>query len=571
MSLEKYDGLNSYDNYMKNEFMAYFNKINTNKIKLADKELKKIELVICSGRKYHDLLYLSLNKNYFNDEKIHILNIVMENQCISEKFFLRIMGILQIFKKKHCNYNINFDWVLFLKKNGFEFNDDHIKLLKDIGFKINLDNLDLDDKTMDSFLNISSILSFIEIPGKDNAIIKIMNEKINKLTNYFKNNKIVLNKEILSRLYKELYECYDKIYYQFYSFKKVNKKLKDLLDEFIDNLYKIQLENNYEIQDYDFYLFIDNYSLISDLLSENDNSKENLIEKSKFFMNKIKTFNNEFIEKYLENVYHNPEADNNIIEKLDLLDIMISNFLINNKNKNINILKYLIIDDEKYINDKETFLNKRIKLFDKIYDSKIDNFDEELLYYAIESYDENLLEYMFEKNIMEINQDIFNSACRKCLDDFIIKMLHSKYIPNINNLKNCNNIGTAKILIEQGGLYVNDEVLKYFIENFSSYIDLDKYDYNTPEKIELVKNICYECDSFPYENIKPDNKIVNLIQEFSVRYSNYDNKYIITKFFKEKINIFNNLSKQKYLLKKLTKLYGDDEFVVIYLKKLFNL
>ena len=64
------------------------------------------------------------------------------------------------------------------------------------------------------------------------------------------------------------------------------------------------------------------------------------MDKSKFFISKIKNLDGEFIEKYLEKVYHSPDTDNRIT-KLDLLDIMVNNFIKNNNTK-INILKYLI-------------------------------------------------------------------------------------------------------------------------------------------------------------------------------------------------------------------------------------
>jgi hypothetical protein len=494
IKLQEYNG--NYEQYFENIFKPYFQNLKNKNIKLNDKELKKLEVILCTGTKYHSLVYSSLYYDYYrnSDVKTNLLNVVTENNCFSEKLFLRVIGLIETFvnKYQYYHYVLNFDWIYFLKKNGFNLTDEHMKLLKKIGFNETLiqDN-NLNDEIYDFYINLGKILVLDKPSKNQSGDIKNAKNKLDKLIEYLEKNSDKINKYVLNKIYKEICSYIQNLSNYHYD-DKYHAKLIDITKDFINELYNKLLKNKYKITDDDLEEFIINYiNLIEEFGDiDDEHSLNNFLkffnERVDFFLEYIKFINPKSIELFFENHEYS-------VSKINYQNKMIDK-LLDNVNTKVNILKYILIStysiDDEYSNTGNV-MKERYNLIKKILEKKIDNFDRDLVIYAIEMYDEQLLNFMLENNLIEIDNELFNLACFKSLEKFIKNIFQQKYIPNKDNLKNCINIDIAKVLINEGGLLVDIETIKYFIENNSDYINLDEYDFNTSDKLKIIEDLCY--------------------------------------------------------------------------------
>ena len=103
-------------NYFKNKLLPFIKMINDNNISLNEKELKKLETVICKKPYDKSPLYFSLIYDKNNDKKINLLQILTEKILVSESFISKIIDTCILVKQRiwHFDFILDFNWVFNL-------------------------------------------------------------------------------------------------------------------------------------------------------------------------------------------------------------------------------------------------------------------------------------------------------------------------------------------------------------------------------------------------------------------------------------------------------------------------
>ena len=470
-------------NYLKNIYIPKFAELNKLNAQFTKEQLRKLESKICTG-KSKSLLADSLYNN------VEILEPLTKNNVISDKFIIRIIDILVKFKEKLPQRVINFLWVYNLKKNGCTFSDEIMKNLTKIGFKS-------DDLNTQKYNAVE--LDFMNKLVNYNNIITECTDFLNKNTDFIPKS-------------SHLKYFYDNINNNYFSKNPI--KLNCFVDIF--NFYELLLKHKYQITNldinnlfnlFDEYLFVFNHKIYN---VDDNISNQNLINIKKIlqlFNSNNVYINQNHINQYMKNSVLRPQysytANRRYLEFLLIFKIIIDLKLENNNNEFIkkNYFELIAYDSNTsvlfaYKPQKEYYL----EILNLLLNNNFVEITSSTLNKVLIKKDRLCLNFILEKSLAEPDEQSMNVACFSGDVEIIKTFINNKFIPNLNNvycIKNCSQ-EILHVLIDYGGLVVTDELIEYTISKGIKLKDLEKHGYDTPEKKQLIEDLCVKHRRFPY-------------------------------------------------------------------------
>ncbi len=565
----KIKGSDINDNYLKNTLFPFFQNLkNENKV-LSDKDLKKLETVLCGGGKGTSVLYNFLVFNKNNPTVIPILDYLTEKHLLSEKFVFKIFSIMEFCSRRIYEITFDFNWLYNLNYLGFHFSDELVKEFPKIGFypEFNMnEKINKQDVEIEELFKFKKVINDID----EKKIFKTIKNQINKIIKYMKDNKIIPNKYIISMLYKQIKFILDA---------NISIEINDYMLTFIKDIYTQFVKNKYQLTEYDLEMYLNLYVESIHCYYRYDDHELNRFEKDyieilNFFTNdkSLITENiiNNFIDKFIKDKIEFP----NNVGLMHLIQILLEK----NKSCKISLKKLISLETCYYFSDElddynfNDFIDSNYNaktyynLINYVYDNKLDDFDDDYIELCILNNDAVAFKILCDKNIIVPSNYLMNVACSASSEYIIDKFLSLKYIPTYENLTYCeDNMEIYKKLIENG-LHIDDNVLEYFISKHMDLIDLVIYEYNTPEKLPIVEDLCYKHKKFPYETIKPSKHFLEIVNLISTNANTYES----VRYFNDNIELFDTENKKMYLLNKV---YSDacGMYFLKYMYKKYNL
>lgn len=475
--------------YLKNIFMPKFIELNKLNILLTKEQLKTLESKVCTGK-----LKSLLSDSIYN--KLDILDVITKNNLLSEKFIIRIIDILLLYKEKHPHQNLiyNFSWIYNLKKNGCIINDELLKSLSDIGFK-----------STDIITEKYSSIDF-DFMGK----IFTYSIDITDLNNFLLQNPSFIPKNTHIKCY---FDNFDTIYFN-----------KSIIYYYIHifNLYDLLLKHKYQLSSIDMDHIITSLHHYIDICSksyllDSEKSKTNLIyiEKIIELFNKNNVYYDQTqIYNFLKNTSRILYCDTcyyfhrTVLEYLLVFNILIKSH-INNKNNILeknNYMDYLIYKTNASQSTTSILFGKTYKsyiteILTLLKNENLLNITNNTLNRVLIKGDDIGLDYILENGFIIPDEKSMDIACFYGNIDAIKKFIDNKFIPTIKNIYCINNfsVDILNVLLDYGGLIVTDELIEYLINKNIKLNDLEKYGYNTLEKQELITELSIKHRNFPYQ------------------------------------------------------------------------
>ena len=355
------------------------------------------------------------------------------------------------------------------------------------------------------------------------------------------------------------------------SLSKINKDKKQKQKIRTRNIVKLNYVNNPNTQ----IKFNDNKFHKKNYLSKNDINhfiprNNTIFANNNFFDNKINNNNCSFNLANL-NTKRNISNNNNLIKapiykkvnKSNIIKKMKFNYIINNDNKKINIFNYL-----KYIhqrNKSDNFINYvNTNNYNKIYSSNNININN-----LTNSYEKKIFNYNKNYNIVNNNKNIETSKDQslnnKKQNNLMVynksqaninkfntefnftgkKIKKSRNIMNKNKLTNRNTMENNEIIDFSGNstnnIFLNELREINTINNYSSFVNFTNNPINNTNNINNNIN----------DNIVlSPNKIIHLARKINHNGKIMNNKIVLEKYIRKKINIFPSFDKNNNSNKK---------------------
>ncbi len=550
----KIKGADVTDEYFQNILFPFFKSLKNNKTVLSDKEMKKLETILCGGAKGSSILFQYfrfISNNTKN--KVEILDCLTQNNILSEGFILKLTNIIKYVIKKIYNIELDYTWLYNLNHLGFQFSEILLAEFKEILF---CPMFNINEKINKTDIKFMELFNFREIFGYETvkaSHIKKIKERMNEITEYMQKNTIQPTNNLLSVIYKYINETI---------LAGGNIDLNNLMIIVINNIYKEFVKNGYQITDSDLNYLIDFYVSATELYYCFSKQKEviqfenNYINLIQYFIDTSKTNNeniiNMFINKFIKN---NNEFSNNVGVMYIFQELLKNNKFIKislNKLISIRTTYHVEEDVDDYNFDKfikknynaETYYN----LIKYIHKNNLAEFDQDFIELSILNDDFIVNKFMIDNNILIPNNYLMNLACSSKSIDVIEKFVKLKYIPTFENLTYCSDdsFELYQKLIEYG-LQVDDNVVEYFISKNRSIIDLNVYGYNTPEKLEFIEKLCYKYGNFPYPDIKPSSEFNDVIYFIKTNANNYES----VQCYEDNIHLFGTNEKKSYIVNEI--------------------
>ena len=614
------------------------NIIKENYLNIFYKNLEKYDLFFCENLKYFEELFKykvkdnNLKNKIFEIYKIFLYKIInlkiLDEEIISKKNIKNYYNFIIIFQNSLINFFTNYiDYIESFDFNKKEQNDNENFIIKGLYYIINFISLN-ENNILKNSIKFLEWFIFKLIIIKFPDVYKIKNNKMNEISNFelinYSNNKYLVNKIIsvffgsifnnllnIETSFKELDEQMKEnikniiIYLTYYNIEKMLTTLSNFIEKFFEdkNLNKKKL----------FYInfFIEN--IIK--LNFNNEMKQNLVnfyfKMIKIYLNKIKNLkdknNKILITKLLFSIILKfPELlkknwkllksatnksieflNDNLNETIDFLYILYNLskicydeflkinenekepyiiYLINNSKtifNNINIKEKLIlyecianiIQHEKDINNANIYIKNLINEinfeFDKIFNDFNKN-NETLNKQKIEFINEFILIneklfFILKEIYWKLNDKIFIKISEFCI--FIVKNIKKEEKIKINLIENflslvdilINNINDKNIIVYN----IIPEIEKNIIEYFKN--DIFYFEPLLLNKLLILFSICEENNfkdfNFIIENILSIYEIF-LIDEYEI------NKELLINYFKFIQNVL-NLNNNKFNINNL--------------------
>jgi hypothetical protein len=562
----KIKGSDINDNYFKNILFPFFE--NLKNVILSDKDLKKIETILFGSGKGTSVLYnfLILDKQKVT---VQILDCLTERHLLTEKFVFKIITIMEFYKRRAYNINLDFNWLYNLNYLGFNFSDELLEELKKIGF---IPEYNMNEKINKQDIEIQELFQFKKVIRElDNKTdFKNIKSQINKIIKYMKDSKIIPNKYIISMLYKQIKFILDT---------NISIEINDYMLTFIKDIYTQFVKNKYQLTEYDLEMYLDLYVESIHCYYRYDDHELNRFEKDYIEILNFFTIDttliteniiNNFIDKFIKGKIEFP----NNVGLMYLIQVLLEK----NKSCKLSLKKLISLETCYYFADDlndynfDEFINTNYNaktyqtLINYVYDNKLDTFDDDYIELCVINNDAVVFKLLCDKNIIVPSTYLMNLACSTSSIYVIDKFLSLKYIPTYENLTYCDdNIEIYDKLIENG-LPIDDRVLEYFISKHIDIIDLIVYDYNTEDKLPIVEDLCYKYNKFPYPTIKPSKEFTEIVELISNNASTCES----IRYFNDNIGLFDTENKKMYLLNKV---YSDSlgMYFLKYMYKKYNL
>ncbi len=507
--------------YFQTVFIPNFTLINDNNLILTKEELRTLESKICTG-KSTSLLADALF------HRVNILSPITKNNLLNDKFVIRILDIMTLYKSKNPDEIYNFEWVYNLKKVGFKFTDSMQESLNKIGFINNIDlnkNMNLVEMELMTKLLVcpADFLQNIEQLLKENPTFIPQYEHItifynNVVNNYFKMNNFTIVYEDLIKLYelviknkyqvtKKDLESFAKLFSQHMlniyidrSYSDVtNKSLKPFIENIMNIFYK-----------YDIYLDEDIMKLLlsasfKKLLNENK-SGYSFCDKYRYYINCM----TDFITVLLKN----PKNQIPKYNYLDLISFNTSTIYCDGLLRNMMFAQYKGL----------------IKL---LLDNNLLNINNDTTIQLLLNRDHIMLEYLMEEGKIIPDNQMMNLSCYTGNYELIKTLINYKMIPTCENVYyipniNANNTSILNLLLDYGCLMLSDELMEYLISCNIKINDRDKYGWDNDEAIEKIINYSIKYRVFPYTDIETEYK--NIFKNITLTTSIMELENILDKF-----------------------------------------
>ncbi len=489
------DAYRGYKNstFLNTVFLPNLELINKNNLPLSKEEIRTLESKVCTG-KGNSLLADSLYNN------IDILKPLTKTILLNEKFVIRILDILALYKSKSPNKVYDFEWVYNLRNLGFKFSDTIIENLKNIGYVVSID------------LNKKYDVVEIEFISTLVTCNKTFLDDIKSILQ--KNPQFVPKKEYVDIFYSNIEINYF-------------KKNRYVAIEDLNSLYKLFINNGYKCTYSDLENFMTLFSnMMIDIYSNGNFLKETNLNFYEYFNSIMNMFYNDgiyvdykIIRILLTPSYkrlgfshkHNYNFDKTygyyVYYFHDFMKLFMANS--NNKIPKMRYLEMLSFNNYNYYSDNnilDKFFGSYKDLIKLLLTNNLLELENETYSQLILNRDKIAMNYILtECNIVPTN-DMMNMACYSHDIVLIQNFINQKMIPNINNVKHIKSINssdgirTLNTLLDNGCI-LDEELMDYLISKKVKISDREKYGWNTEEAKEIIINLSIKNKIFLYDDI----------------------------------------------------------------------